>query len=189
MVLDLSPSDAKFAWAALRFGYAGACYNSEHCTMIKGRLVDLLKVEMRKPTSPLYNRNYAAAVMKPGSTGSVNVADPKAKAKTNPKRKAKAKAKRENEHLCSQKRRLRRSQKRKLLPREPLTCSRTRRKRRWAEALRPQPQPFQSCFKLSGCFAPARLCEFSGCSGPSSTAGCSGLGSYTTAPRRPSCYG
>ena len=49
MVLDLSPSDAKFAWAALRnrMGYAGACYNSEHCTMIKGRLVDLLKEEMR----------------------------------------------------------------------------------------------------------------------------------------------
>ena len=88
--------------------------------MIKGRLVDLLKEEMRKPTSPLYNRNYAAAV-KPGSTGSVNVADPKAKAKTNPKRKAKAKAKRENEQdgegedeeatPVSQKRRLRRSQK------------------------------------------------------------------------------
>ena len=57
---------------------------------------DLLKEEMCKATSPLYNRNYAAAV-KPGSTGSINVADPKAKAKTNPKRKAEAKATRENE--------------------------------------------------------------------------------------------
>ena len=45
---------------------------------------------------PLFTTGIMPAV-KPGSTGSVNVADPKAKAKTNPKRKAKAKAKRENE--------------------------------------------------------------------------------------------
>ena len=62
--------------------------------MIKGYFVDLLKEEMCKSISP--NRNYAA-VVKPGSTGNVNVADPKAKAKTSSKRKAKTKVKKENE--------------------------------------------------------------------------------------------
>ena len=92
LIVDLTPSDGKFAWCALknRTGYVGITYNAEHASLIEERLIDLLKEEMSKPSSPVFNNNYAIAV---GTGTDDTQADPQPKATPKGKSKAKAKGK------------------------------------------------------------------------------------------------
>ena len=62
-IVDLTPLDAKFAWQAVinRVAYVGIAFTEEHKIMIYARLVELMKSEMCKPGSKLYNAQYAKA--------------------------------------------------------------------------------------------------------------------------------
>ena len=102
LVVDLSPLDAKFAWAALhsRIGYVGIAFNDEHAHMMEQRLLVLMKTSVGDASSGVYNMTYAQdAGLLPKERGPAPTpaAKPKAKAKagekpSEPKAKAKAAA-------------------------------------------------------------------------------------------------
>ena len=64
LVLDLTPSDARFAWVALRsrIGYCGLANNEEHAEAMRRQLRHLTFKGMLDQNSGLYNAAYAAAV-------------------------------------------------------------------------------------------------------------------------------
>ncbi|CAK9038002.1 Uncharacterized protein SCF082_LOCUS22412 [Durusdinium trenchii] len=64
MVVDMTPSDARFAWACLRTrtGYVGICFTEAHVRGLENRLLELLKEDMVDPNSPLFSAAYSEAV-------------------------------------------------------------------------------------------------------------------------------
>ena len=82
-VVDLTPLDGKFAWVCLtnRIGYVGIAFTEKHQEMLYDRLKVLLKAEMCKAGSRLYNAQYARAAGIEAETP-----DPKPKPKPKPKR-------------------------------------------------------------------------------------------------------
>ncbi len=89
LVIDLSPCDAKFAWAALthRVGYVGISFNEDHSRFMHDRLMERLKVMMADPQCKLFNAQYAKDIGKQID----KEPDPKKGAKAVTKRKPKAK--------------------------------------------------------------------------------------------------
>ncbi|CAK9001222.1 Uncharacterized protein SCF082_LOCUS6841 [Durusdinium trenchii] len=63
MIIDLTPLDARMAWAALRnrVGYVGIAFNPEHQRLLEERLLTLLEKDMKDPESPLFSAAYAEA--------------------------------------------------------------------------------------------------------------------------------
>ena len=96
MVFDLTPLDARFAYAALRnrVGYVGVAYNPEHERLMEERLMFLLEKDMRDSTSPLFSAAYSEAVgvQTAATPEPAPKAKPQAKPKPTPKTKTKAKA-------------------------------------------------------------------------------------------------
>ena len=88
MVVDMTPSDARFAWACLRTrtGYVGICFTEAHVRGLENRLLELLKEDVVDPNSPLFSAAYSEAVglKKTPSQGSGGP-DPKAKPQAKPK--------------------------------------------------------------------------------------------------------
>ncbi|CAL1151682.1 unnamed protein product [Cladocopium goreaui] len=64
MVLDLTPSDAKFAFACLRnrVGYVGLAFSQFHAEKMEERLLQLVEKEMLDSNSPLYSIAYSKAL-------------------------------------------------------------------------------------------------------------------------------
>lgn len=102
MIIDLTPLDARMAWAALRnrVGYVGIAFNPEHQRLLEERLLTLLEKDMKDPESPLFSAAYAEAVgsvSNPTGQGDDQKpqrdVDPKAKPKPKGKPKAKPKPK------------------------------------------------------------------------------------------------
>ena len=73
LIIDLSATDAKFAWVALQnhVGYIGIAYTDDHKQKIIARLVELMKVAMADTRSRVYNAAYATAI---GVSGNGNPA-------------------------------------------------------------------------------------------------------------------
>ena len=65
-VLDMTPLNAKFAWACLeeRVAYVGVAFTKEHMDKIYLHLAELVKSAMADPGSKLFNKEYAKAVGK-----------------------------------------------------------------------------------------------------------------------------
>ncbi|CAK0817571.1 unnamed protein product [Prorocentrum cordatum] len=65
-VLDMTPLNAKFAWACLeeRVAYVGVAFTKEHMEKIYLHLAELVKSAMADPGSKLFNKEYAKAVGK-----------------------------------------------------------------------------------------------------------------------------
>ncbi|CAK0880249.1 unnamed protein product [Prorocentrum cordatum] len=63
-VLDLTPTDAKFAWACLqeRIAYVGVAFTKEHMEKIYSYLTDLVKQAMADAGSKLFNKDYAKSL-------------------------------------------------------------------------------------------------------------------------------
>ena len=100
LVVDLTPSDARFAWAALRsrIGYCGLANNEEHAEAMRRQLRSMMFKGMTDQNSGVYNAAYAAAVEQEATVPTPKAkakakADPKPKPEPKPKPKAKAKAK------------------------------------------------------------------------------------------------
>ena len=64
LVIDLTPADAKFAWAAIqnRVGYIGITYTDSHRQLIMDRLIGKMKNTMTEPTSPFFNKELCETV-------------------------------------------------------------------------------------------------------------------------------
>ena len=111
-VVDLTPLDGRFAYAALRnrIGYIGIAYNPEHQRLLEERLLSLLEADMRNSESPLFSASYCEAVgcesnkskpklkpnpkpKKPGQEDEQGQAEPKKRPRGKGKAKAKAKTK------------------------------------------------------------------------------------------------
>ncbi|CAK0907003.1 unnamed protein product [Prorocentrum cordatum] len=63
-VLDLTPTDAKFAWVCLqeRIAYVGVAFTKEHMEKIYSYLTDLVKQAMADAWSKLFNKDYAKSL-------------------------------------------------------------------------------------------------------------------------------
>ena len=102
MVLDLTPSDAKFVFACLRnrVGYVGLAFSQFHAEKMEERLLQLVEKEMLDSNSPLYSIAYSKALKggaadsaSPQNSNATPKPKPKPKGKPKPKSKGKAKAK------------------------------------------------------------------------------------------------
>ena len=82
-IVDLTPLDGKFAWAALqtRVGYLGICFTEDHVELLYGHLRDMLRKDMGDSASPMFNKDYAKAIGK----GTPEPAAPKPKQPQAPK--------------------------------------------------------------------------------------------------------
>ena len=103
MVIDLTPCDARFAWACLqsRTAYLAIAYNEEHKKLMEERLLSQLAEAMAKENSPLFNKSYAAARdQKTETDQDQKTARPKGKAKAKAKAASAGKAKAKGKAKC-----------------------------------------------------------------------------------------
>ncbi len=91
LVIDLSPTDAKFALACLkaRVGYVGIAFTETHADLMKQYLYGWMKTAMAEPDSGVYNAAYAAEI----NGGGPGPEDDMGEGGAKPKAKAKGKAK------------------------------------------------------------------------------------------------
>ena len=89
-MIDLSPTDAKFALACLkaRVGYVGIAFTETHADLMRQYLYKWMKTAMAEPGSSVYNAAYAAEM-----NGGPEPEDDMGEGGAKPKAKAKGKAK------------------------------------------------------------------------------------------------